>query len=152
MKCLLIMSAAAKGNQVYRSFCQPVCKAFDLSPTAFDVMLFLANHPEHNTARDVCRIRGIKSGIVSVTVEQLILRGLLLRETDLRDRRIQRLRPTPAAEPLIAAGRQAQQRFEAAIMSALTPEEYEEYARLTGKLMDHVDRLAKHQESGVSVC
>lgn len=86
---------------------QPVCKTYGLSPTAFDVMMFLANNPECNTARDICRIRGIKSGIASVTVEQLIGRGYLTRETDGKDRRMQRLYSTAEATPLVQAGQEA---------------------------------------------
>lgn len=53
-----------------------------------------ANNPEYNTARDLCRLRGIKSGIVSVAVENLIEAGYLTRRVDVADRRIQRLEVT----------------------------------------------------------
>ena len=44
----------------------PLCKEAGLPPLAMDILLFLANNPEHNTAKDICRMRGHKSGIVSV--------------------------------------------------------------------------------------
>ena len=120
MKKGKLLYFAAKGEAVYRAYCQPVCKTYGLSPTAFDVMMFLANNPECNTARDICRIRGIKSGIASVTVEQLIGRGYLTRETDGKDRR-----------------------FEEAIRQGLTDGELETYAALTQKLLEHIDRLSQ---------
>ena len=125
MKKGKLLYFAAKGEAVYRAYCQPVCKTYGLSPTAFDVMMFLANNPECNTARDICRIRGIKSGIASVTVEQLIGRGYLTRETDGKDRRMQRLYSTAEATPLVQAGQEAQRRFEEAIRQGLTDGELE---------------------------
>lgn len=141
MKKVELLYFAAKGEEVYRVYCQPVCKTYSLSPTAFDVMMFLANNPACNTARDICRIRGIKSGIVSVTVEQLIGRGYLTRETDGRDRRMQRLYPTEEAAPLVQAGQEAQRRFEAAICRGLTDAELKTYVALTQKLLKHIERL-----------
>lgn len=52
-----------------------------------DILLFLANNPEHNTAKDICRMRGHKSGIVSVHVERLVNDGLLERQEMPGDRR-----------------------------------------------------------------
>lgn len=141
MKKVELLYFAAKGEEVYRVYCQPVCKTYGLSPTAFDVMMFLANNPACNTARDICRIRGIKSGIVSVTVEQLIGRGYLTRETDGRDRRMQRLYPTEKAAPLVQAGQEAQCRFEVAICRGLTDAELKTYVALTQKLLKHIERL-----------
>ncbi len=92
-------------------------------------MMFLANNPECNTARDICRIRGIKSGIASVTVEQLIGRGYLTRETDGKDRRMQRLYSTAEATPLVQAGQEAQRRFEEAIRQGLTDGELGDLCR-----------------------
>lgn len=143
MKELDILAMAVKGGEIYHRFCQPVCKRFGLGTTAFDVLLFLANNPEYNTARDMCRVRGIKSGIVSVTVEQLIQSGYLIRQSDEKDRRIQRLHPTAQAEPLVQAGRQAQRAFEEAIGAGLTSEELETYFRLTRKMVSHIDRLER---------
>ena len=143
MKKGKLLYFAAKGEAVYRAYCQPVCKTYGLSPTAFDVMMFLANNPECNTARDICRIRGIKSGIASVTVEQLIGRGYLTRETDGKDRRMQRLYSTEEATPLVQAGQEAQRRFEEAIRQGLTDGELETYAALTQKLLEHIGRLSQ---------
>ena len=84
-----------------------------------------------------------QSGIASVTVEQLIGRGYLTRETDGKDRRMQRLYSTAEATPLVQAGQEAQRRFEEAIRQGLTDGELETYAALTQKLLEHIDRLSQ---------
>lgn len=61
-----IFSHANKMTQAYHIMLTPLCKETGLPPLALDILLFLANNPEHNTAKDICRMRGHKSGIVSV--------------------------------------------------------------------------------------
>ena len=53
------------------------------------MLCFIVN--EHSRsgkgAKDVCEIRGIKKGIVSVTTERLVQSGYLIRKNDIHDRR-----------------------------------------------------------------
>lgn len=132
-----------KSEAVYQKFCQNVIRDWDLNATSFQVVMFLANHPQLNTARDVCRMRGIKTGIASVAVEQLIQMGYLQRKTDSNDRRIQRLYVTENAAGLVRQGREVQMEFAAAITDALSPEEMAEYFRLTEKMMTRIDEMER---------
>ena len=86
-----IFSHANKMTQAYHIMLTPLCKETGLPPLAMDILLFLANNPEHNTAKDICRMRGHKSGIVSVHVERLVNDGLLERQEMPGDRRQTRL-------------------------------------------------------------
>jgi MarR family transcriptional regulator for hemolysin len=113
-------ASAAKG---YEAACGPVCRQYHLTQTALNILLFLANNPGYNTARDICMLRGIKTGIASVAVEALMQAGYLVRRRDEADRRIQRLTLTPAAAPLVAAGRAAQKQFIEAIFQGVSAEE-----------------------------
>lgn len=130
-----------KSETVYQRFCQNVIRDWELNATSFQVVMFLANNPDYNTARDVSRMRGIKTGITSIAVEQLIQMGFLERRTDPNDRRIQRLFVTEQARDLVEQGRQAQREFAESIAEALTPQEREEYFRLTDKLMNRIDQM-----------
>ena len=56
-----IFSHANKMTQAYHIMLAPLCKETGLPPMALDILLFLANDPEHNTAKDICRMRGHKS-------------------------------------------------------------------------------------------
>ena len=66
MRGATLFSHANKMTQAYHIMLTPLCKEAGLPPLALDILLFLANNPEHNTAKDICRMRGHKSGIVSV--------------------------------------------------------------------------------------
>ena len=93
-----IFSHANKMTQAYHIMLTPLCKETGLPPLAMDILLFLANNPEHNTAKDICRMRGHKSGIVSVHVERLVNDGLLERQEMPGDRRQTRLVCTEQAQ------------------------------------------------------
>ncbi len=73
--------------EAYHTVLQPMCKATGLPPLAVDILMFAANNPEHATARNVCKYRGLKPGIVSVHVERLVSEGLLERREVPGDRR-----------------------------------------------------------------
>ena len=80
MRGATLFSHANKMTQAYHIMLTPLCKEAGLPPLAMDILLFLANNPEHNTAKGICRMRGHKPGIVSVHVERLVNDGLLERQ------------------------------------------------------------------------
>ena len=63
-------------------------------------LLFLANHPQCDTARDIAALRELSKSQVSQAVDLLAAEGLLLRTPDREDRRIVHLSITPRGEPL----------------------------------------------------
>ena len=63
--------------ELYENLCQPVCRECGIAQTALDILMFLANNPEYYTARDICRVRGIKANLVSFHVEKLVQEGYL---------------------------------------------------------------------------
>ena len=73
--------------ELYENLCQPVCKECGIPQTAFDIVMFLANNPEYYTAKDICKIRGIKPNLVSFHVEKLVQEEYLIREAIPGDRR-----------------------------------------------------------------
>ena len=98
--------------EAYEKVMQPLCKKLDMPKTALDVLMFLANNPEFNTAGDVCRYRNIKAALVSFHVEKLVEAGFVERQAVKGDRRKCRLVCTEKAQPVIKEGRELQKKFE----------------------------------------
>ena len=71
-----------------------------LSMREIHVVLFLANHPAHDTARDVTELRGLAKSQVSAAVDLLAARELLRRQPDKADRRVIHLALTDAGAAL----------------------------------------------------
>ena len=73
-----------------------------------DVVLFLANNPRCDTAREVSELRGLAKSQVSGAVELLCRKGLLRRMPDGADRRVVHLSLTDGGQALAREGRQVQ--------------------------------------------
>ena len=138
-----LLTTQKKFMYLYESFCIPLCKKYQLNQSDLDMMLFLANNPSYNTARDVCEIRGMKKGIVSVTTERLVKQGYLTRENDSADRRIQRLYLTKHCQEIVTEGKQMQRHFLEAITSELTEEEMLLYQKISDKIRTQIIKLEK---------
>lgn len=128
---------------VYEVFCSSACKKHQMNQNSYDLILFLSNNPTLNTAKDICEIRGVKKGIISVTIDRLVSEGYLLRENDSNDRRIQRLFLTKKSDPIVADGRLMQKQYFAAITAGLSEEELELFETVTQKMKQNVIKLEK---------
>ena len=117
------MEFANKTALAYSTVCKPLCQELGLPQTAFDILLFLANNPGLDTARDVCTYRGLKPGIVSFHVEKLVQEGYLLRQPAPGDRRKCRLVCTEKAGPVVQQGRELQETFFRRLARGLEPED-----------------------------
>ena len=54
------MEFAHKTDLAYSALCHSLCRELNLPQTAFDILLFLANNPECDTASDIVELRKIK--------------------------------------------------------------------------------------------
>lgn len=113
----------------YAAVMQPLSAELDMAQNAVDILLFLANNPGLDTARDICTYRKLKPGIVSFHVDNLVRGGYLLRTRDPGDRRRCRLVCTDKAAPIIARGQALQEQFAAQMSAGLAPDALETFQR-----------------------
>ena len=128
-----------KTAQAYSAMCKPLCQELKLPQTAFDILMFLANNPDCTTARDIVEIRKIKANLVSVNVDRLVQEGYLERRAVAGDRRKTQLLCTEKAQPVIARGREVQERFFARLLQntdAATREAFFRTMEVIGKNLD----------------
>lgn len=126
--------------ELYESLCQPVCKSCGIPQTALDILLFLANNPEYYTARDICRIRGIKANLVSFHVEKLVQEGYLERESIPGDRRQVKLLCTEKAEPVIRQGREVQKKYREVLTADIEPSDLEALGRCMDIIRQNIEQ------------
>lgn len=143
MTGLETMALGRKLGHVYEERLRPVCREYGLTRSGMDLLLFLANHPEHNTARDLCAVRGMKSGIASVAVEELLEKGLLRVEVDEADRRLRRLWLTREAGAAAAAGQAVQARFAAQLRSGIAEEDRATFERVLAQLGKNAEAMRR---------
>lgn len=114
---------AARFADAYHAAISPLCAKTGLPPAAADILLFLANNPGYDTARDICIYRHMKPGIVSFHIDRLVGEGYLARRSDEKDRRVMHLTVTVAAAPVVARGRELQAALGARLTAGLGDED-----------------------------
>lgn len=136
-----VFDHASKINEAYHTLLKPLCKETGLPPLALDILLFLANNSDNATANDMCRMRGVKSGIVSVHIDRLARDGLLIRTVVPEDRRRTRLTPTEKANDLIEKGRKIQREFAKELREGVSDEDVAVWQRIMKTIDGNISRI-----------
>ena len=131
---------ARKLSLAYSVLCKPLCQELKLPQTAFDILLFLANNPDYQTASDIVEIRKIKANLVSVNVEKLVKEGYLRRDTVKGDRRKTLLCCTKKAELVIEKGRDLQKTFAGLLLADVDSERQ----RIFAEIMQDMEKIIGH--------
>ena len=130
----------------YAAAMQPLCRREGLAPNGVDILLFLANNPGLDTARDICTYRGLKPGIVSFHVEKLVQEGYLLRQPAPGDRRKCRLVCTRRAEPVVQRGRQVQEAFFRRMTAGLDPQDMAAFRRCLEGFQRNLSQMTQEDD------
>ena len=126
-------------RKLYCSLFTPLLERRGLTQLEMDILLFLANNPEYDTARDIVEKRHLAKSHVSVGVDALAGRGLLERQLREGNRKTIHLRLTEAAGPIVEEGRAIQREHGEILLSGFTGEERAELLRLLEKIGENVD-------------
>lgn len=129
--------------QAYCIRCKSMCRELHMPQTAFDILMFLANNPEHNTAKAIVEFRGLKANLVSVNVDRLVQEGYLDRRDFPGDRRKTVLLCTPKAQPVIDRGRELQNDFLEDIFKNVDDTSRQNFHRVMEAMERNVDRIMK---------
>lgn len=134
---------AQKLGAAYTGICKPLCHELKLPQTAFDILMFLANNPEYQTASDIVELRKIKANLVSVNVDRLVTEGYLKREALDGDRRKTKLLCTEKAKPIVEKGRMLQEIFFRGLIADIPAEQMKSFSDTLEKMNANLDTLAK---------
>ena len=132
-------------EKLYMSMVNPVCEKHGLTYMEFTVIMFLSNNPRFDTASDIVKYRHLTKSHVSMSVRSLEDKGLLKGEHHEPNRRSIHLTVLPAAEAIVADGREAQQKLFAILFDGFSPAEHDQmyafFARIEKNIADHVKQI-----------
>lgn len=131
----------------YEPFRRRIMERFSLSAAEVDVLMFLANNPEYNTAAQVSKIRMIPKSHVSLAVNSLSEKGLLIRKSG-ENRKSVCLVPSESAAPVIAFGREMQDAFQETLFFGFSAEEKATFDALHEKMRANLENMKKSKEKG----
>lgn len=118
-----------------------VMEQYGMTAIEVDVMLFLANNPQFDTAAEIVSVRRIAKSHVSMAVSKLTARGFLQKLRDEKDRKKIHLRITENASPMVRDAQQFQKDFRASILKGFTEEEKQQMETFVDRIAENIRRL-----------
>lgn len=107
----LFWDGQAASRALYGACVEGACREHGLNRAELDILLFLANNPQFDTATDIVEQRCLSKAHVSQSIRTLEERGYLERRYAGDNRRTIHLRLLDASRGAVEAGRRAQQRW-----------------------------------------
>ena len=135
-----VLVAVQKSDRVLNRMMTETARNLGVTKPEMDVLLFLYNNPQYDKAADVSELRFLAKSYVSKAVDLLQKRGFLQVQNDEKDRRVMRLKLTPAADPLIAAGNETRERFLKILFEGVSQEELQTMQKVHQKMMENLER------------
>lgn len=137
--------------QQYTKYCdhqfQSILERMGITMREVHVLLFLANNPEYDTARDITVLRGISKSQVSQAVDLLSAEGFLLRTPDAEDRRVVHLSISPEGWPLAKECQEIQEFCGEQLVRGMSEEEVTTLRALFERVIDNGTHLAEEVSS-----
>ena len=133
--------AMARAQKGYARLLEPICKKWDLTRNELDVILFLANNPAYDRAVDIVNHRGLSKSHVSMSINSLESRGLLLRTPDPKDRRTVQLQLTDKAREITDVGCRVQKQFMDYLHQGVTEEQLELMRLFAERVYENIQNI-----------
>lgn len=96
-------------KKVYHQTLEPVCEKYQITRMELDILLFLANNLQFDTAKDIIEHRGLTKSHVSISIQSLEKKGYLKRVSYPENHKNLHLSLLESSKIIIEDGRQAQQ-------------------------------------------
>lgn len=130
--------------KLYQKHAKSVLEKYSISQAEFDILAFLNNNPELNTASDICEIRMLKKSIVSQSIEKLVKKGYIYKLNDTSDKRVLHLFISDSALPIVEDIKKVQEEFFLSIFSNFTKSDMEALYSLVIKLNYNILEIKEH--------
>lgn len=91
-------------KKIYDQSLEPVCKKYQLTRMELDILLFLANNPGYDTAKDIIERRRLTKSHVSMSLKDLERRDLVQKEYYPGNQKTAHLKLSSASIQMVAEG------------------------------------------------
>lgn len=128
----------------YELLSSKVCDEYGITQMQYDILMFLYNNPQHNTAADIVKIRKSTKSHVSTSLKGLEDRELIKRLQSVENKKHIEIVLLENAMPIIEAGIKAQKDFASNVLSGLTNEEKRICMSVFDKICRNADEYLKN--------
>ena len=116
-----------------------VCDKYELTQMEYDILMFLHNNPQNNTAAEIVKIRKSTKSHVSTSLKNLENKKLIERKQSEENKKHVEIFLLDKAELIVEEGINAQKQFAQNVLSGLTEEEKEMCIRVFDKICNNAE-------------
>lgn len=142
--------SSQKIKKIYEKMWSETRKVYGLTQNEIDIMLFLKNHEEMDTAADISRYRTMSRSQVCKSVEDLAEAGYLISLPDRQDRRYLHLKLTEDAGTVLQELQKLREWFWNGLQEGISREEMYTFLDVLGKMRGNLDRILPNLESVIT--
>ena len=128
----------------YELLAREVCERYQLTQMEYDILMFLYNNPQYNTAADIVKVRKSTKSHVSTSIKELENKGMIERIQSAHNKKHIEIVLLDKAEPVVEAGMDAQKQFAKNVLSGLTEEEMQICREIFDKICNNADEYLKN--------
>ena len=134
-------------TRYYEFLMSYVCEKYQLRQMEFDILMFLHNNPEFNTAADIVKARKSTKSHVSTSLQALEDRRLIERKVDDDNKRRVEIRLLSSADNIIADGKKAQKQFRDDVLAGMSIEEMKACKEIFDRICANAERAINKKGS-----
>lgn len=133
-------------TKLHSCYIEEIRQKYNLTKTETNIISFLYNNPDLNTAKDISKIRKISKGNISTAVESLINKNLLNQQTDNNDRRVIHLSLTYNTSEIVKDIEQMKKIFTNQVFKDFNDEEIIKYLNFNNRILNNVIEGVRNYE------
>ena len=131
----------------YELLSSRICDQYGLTQMEYDILMFLHNNPQHNTAAEIVKIRKSTKSHVSTSLKKLENKGFIERIQNEDNKKHIEIVLLDKAELIVEAGINVQKQFAQNVLSGLTEEETHMCIKVFNKICNNAEEyLRKYKE------
>ena len=129
----------------YETLTRSVCDQYELTQMQYDILLFLYNNPQYNTAADIVKVRKSTKSHVSASLKFLEEKGLVEKKPSKDNKKHIEIILSDSAQDIIQAGLNVQKAFVKNIFRGLTEEEIVMCKSVFSKICNNAENCLKNK-------
>ena len=131
----------------YEMLTRNVCDKYQLTQMEYDILMFLHNNPQHNTAADIVKVRKSTKSHVSTSLKDLEGKGMVERIQSVDNKKHVEIVLLEMADRVIEEGLKTQREFAKNVLHGLTEEEKKMCIEVFNKICQNADACLKKTRS-----
>lgn len=129
----------------YEALTRSVCNQYGLTQMEYDILMFLYNNPQYNTAADIVKVRKSTKSHVSTSLKLLEDKGFVEKKQGENNKKHIEVTLSASAQEIVQSGLNVQKEFAENMFRGLTEEEIAMCKSVFGKICNNAENGLKNK-------